>query len=68
MRLRAVRRPGLSLLEVIVAMAVFLFSLISLGHLMNASAALAMASAWARRKRRFRRSGASRLRVQRRNL
>ena len=42
MRLRAVRRPGLSLLEVIVAMAVFLFSLVSLGHLMNASAALAM--------------------------
>src|SRR5262245_64886016 len=42
MRLRAVRRPGLSLLEVIVALAVFLFSLVSLGHLLNASGNIAI--------------------------
>lgn len=44
MRLRRPRRAGLSLLEVIVSMAVFLFSLVSLGFLLNVSGNMALAA------------------------
>jgi prepilin-type N-terminal cleavage/methylation domain-containing protein len=44
MHLRQPRRAGFSLLEVIVSMAVFLFSLVSLGFLLNVSGNMAMAA------------------------
>lgn len=42
MRLRAQRRPGLSLLEVLVATAVFLMSIVSIGFLMSVASNSAM--------------------------